>query len=98
MIEIKHRDGRILHVDHEADDVREAVMSAADRRVELAGARLDGADLAGLDLERARLAGASLDGASLDGSNLEEADLSGASLVGATLRGANLEDADLEGA
>lgn len=55
---------------------------------DLIGARLEGADLRGVDLSCADLRGA----------ELEEADLRGANLTGANLKNADLEKANLKGA
>ncbi|WP_062529610.1 pentapeptide repeat-containing protein [Demequina rhizosphaerae] len=79
--------------------VRQAVMS--DREVlpfsalYLAEAQLSGLDLSGADLSDAVLAGAELKGTDLSGADLSEADLSGADLSGADLTGASLAEADL---
>jgi uncharacterized protein YjbI with pentapeptide repeats len=73
-----------------------------------AGAKLERADLRGVDLSktaldgadfrRADLEGANLEGAKLKKANLRNANLREAYLVGADLRDANLDKADLEGA
>ena len=56
-----------------------------------------GADLIGVDLERADLRGASLRGAYLIGADLRGADLRMADVIGADLRGADIRAADLTG-
>ena len=56
-----------------------------------------GADLIGVDLERADLRGASLRGAYLIGADLRGADLRLADVIGADLRGADIRAADLTG-
>lgn len=61
-------------------------------------ARLNGADLRGLDMTGVSLAGADLAGANLQGAKLESADLTGANLAGAKLAGADLRSARLTGA
>ena len=66
--------------------------------VNLAGSRLDRANLALVDLRRANFAGARLVGANLAASRLNDADFSGADLSGADLTGADLRGANLVGA
>lgn len=63
------------------------------RKADLAGARLERANLMRADLE-----GADLVGANLEGANLAEANLEDAYLVGTNLRAAVLTEARLEGA
>jgi len=69
-----------------------------EKRANLHGADLCGADLYEADLCGADLYGANLYGADLRGADLHEADLCGANLYGADLRGADLRGADLYGA
>ncbi len=61
--------------------------------IDLRGANLRRAVLAGADLGNARLGDADLSGADLSGANLGQADLTGARLAGADLSGAWLGDA-----
>lgn len=72
-------------------DLSGADLQAAD----LAGANLAGAVLSSADLYRARLAGADLSGADLSAASLAGADLTGADLTGAYLRRADLTGATL---
>jgi hypothetical protein len=88
MIEIRSRDGAVLHT-VDADTLR---------RANLYGANLREADLYVADLYGANLYGANLRGADLYGANLRGADLRGADLRDADLRDADLRDADLRGA
>jgi hypothetical protein len=103
MIEIKNRDGALLHT-VDADVLREAYLSAANLNgADLSEAYLFGANLSGANLSGAYLSGADLFGANLSGADLSEAylfgaDLSGADLSGAYLRWANLRWANLSGA
>jgi len=62
---------------------------------DLIGARLEGATLKGARLEGAFLRGAKLDGADLSLARLEGADLTAASVIGANLGRARLEEAEL---
>ena len=75
------------------DNVKDAVIEAVEKNVNLSGADLYGADLSGADLYGANLYGANLYGANLSGANL-----SGAILYGAILYGANLSEAELHNA
>jgi Pentapeptide repeats (8 copies) len=103
MIEIRNRkSGRLLYSVHadtlEGVDLRGAYLYRAD----LAGANLRGARLSGADLREAILAGADLTGASLCHAALSQSDLTGARLQNADLRRASLwrtrfADADLTG-
>ncbi len=68
------------------------------RRVRLAEARLDGADLRRIVAIRGNLRGASLRGARLVEADLTEADLRDADLCGADFTGAVLTDVRLDGA
>ena len=100
MVEIKHRDGRVL-VTVEADTLREANLRGADLReanlrgADLRWANLREADLSWANLSWANLSWADLSGADLSGANLREADLRGADLSGADLSGADLSGANL---
>ena len=94
MIEIFHRDGRLLYAARDAGTIRDAVEAAVSRRVDLSGAILDDADLGSINLEEAKLVGASLVRANLRSANLEEIYLTRADLTEARLDGANLERAD----
>lgn len=84
----KGRDLRGLGVPSQAN------LAAAD----LSGSRLDGAQLAGVNLSYSLLAGANLTGANLEGAKLTRVDLAGALLSGANLAGADLRNSDLTGA
>ena len=109
-IEIKNRfTGKILfEYSKENNTVKETLVEAVSKGVDLKGADLkgaylkwaylEGADLKWAYLEGANLEGADLEGADLEGANLRGADLKGADLEGADLKGANLEGAYLEGA
>jgi hypothetical protein len=71
--------------------------------ISLAGVRLDGAWLTGIDLHGAALSSASfrgaiLRGANLENANLEHTDFGGADLTGANLKGAILRHASFGGA
>ena len=66
--------------------------------VNLRGADLNGADLAGINLSHADLHRANLTGANLSEAYLRSADLRGATLTGANLRAAKLYGAYLQGA
>ena len=89
-----------------------AVLQAPGERPDLAGKRLSGLDLAGVDFRRANLRGAYLNNAKLAGANFDgavldqawamKADFSGASLkeasiVASQMRGARFDGADLSG-
>ena len=93
MVEIKHRDGRVL-VTVEADTLREANLRGAD----LSGADLSWADLSWADLSEANLSEANLSGADLREADLSWADLSEANLREADLSWADLSEANLSGA
>ena len=75
-------------------NLKEAYLRGADLR----GANLNGANLIGADLNNANLKGAYLIGAYLIGADLIGADLNGANLKGAYLKGACLNNANLKGA
>jgi len=68
------------------------------RKAELQGARMAGADLNGTDLEQAKLVGADLSRASVDRVRLEGADLSRAKMVQLSGYRANFSKAKLVGA
>jgi hypothetical protein len=85
MIEIRHKDGAVLHTVN-FDTLSGANLSKAD---------LFGADLFGADLRWANLSKADLSGADLSWASLREADLRGANLSGADLSWADLREADL---
>ena len=80
------------------DNVRDAVIEAVEKNVNLSGADLSGANLFGADLYGADLSGADLSESNLFGADLSGADLSEADLYGADLYGVNLSGADLSGA
>ena len=85
------------------DNVRDAVIEAVEKNVNLSETDLSGANLFGADLYGANLSGADLSesnlfGADLSGADLSGADLSEADLYGADLYGVNLSGADLSGA
>ena len=71
-----------------------ANLAAAD----LSGSRLDGAQLAGVNLSFSLLTGTNLTGANLEGAKLTRVDLAGGNLSGANLAGADLRNSDLTGA
>jgi hypothetical protein len=64
----------------------------------LQGAQLNGSDLRGAVLSKARLQNASLNSTNLQGADLETAQLQGASMTYVNLQGAVLQNADLRGA
>jgi uncharacterized protein YjbI with pentapeptide repeats len=68
------------------------------RKVDFAGARLEGASFKGAQTEGTSFAGATLFGASFIRAKLDNAQLQGASLNGAQLQGASLVSAQLQGA
>jgi len=68
------------------------------RRVDLSGAKLNGADLGQVDLSGAKLNGADLGQASLEWSKLNGADLIKTDLIGAKAIAADFGQADLSGA
>jgi hypothetical protein len=95
MIEIRHKDGAVLHTVN-FDTLSGANLSKADLRwADLRWADLSGANLSWANLSKADLRWADLRGANLRGANLREADLSGADLFEADLSGADLFGADL---
>ncbi|WP_257998862.1 pentapeptide repeat-containing protein [Fischerella thermalis] len=67
-------------------------------RADLSGVNLSNANLTGADLEKANLSNANLSGANLTNADLEEANLTGANLKGANFQRADLEDANLTNA
>jgi Pentapeptide repeats (8 copies) len=75
--------------------LKDAIVEAIGKRINLRGANLYGANLRGADLRGANLYGADLRGANLGGADLYGADLRGANLYGANLYGADLGGADL---
>ena len=81
MIEIRHKDGAVLHTVN-FDTLSGANLSKADLR----GASLSKANLRGADLRWASLREADLRGANLFGADLSRADLCGADLSWADLR------------
>ncbi len=97
-IEILNRYTSTLLYSTEAENIREAVVKAAEGAFHLRSADLRGANLRGANLECADLRGANLWGANLWGADLGDADLGDANLGDANLRGANLRSADLRGA
>jgi hypothetical protein len=98
MIEIRDKDGAVLHT-ADADTLRRANLRGANLYgANLRGANLYGANLYGANLREADLRGANLYGANLYGANLYWANLRGANLYGANLYGADLRGADLRGA
>ena len=78
--------------------VKDALLEAVRKGVNLRRANLREADLCGANLCEADLYGANLCEANLCGANLRGASLRGANLCGANLRRANLRGADLCGA
>jgi hypothetical protein len=75
--------------------LKDALIEAIGKKINLYGANLYGANLYGANLSYANLSGANLSGANLSGANLRGANLNGANLNGAYLNGAYLSDADL---
>ena len=110
-IEITSVSGQLLfEYEKENNTVKDTLLEAIERDVDLCGANLCGADLCGVNLYGVNLYGAdlrcaNLRGANLRGVNLRSADIRDADLCntilcyadlrGANLRGANLRNADL---
>ena len=78
--------------------IKDALIEAISKKINLSGPNLSGANLSGANLTGANLSGAYLSGANLRGANLTGANLSGANLSGAYLSGAYLSGAYLSGA
>lgn len=98
-IEIKSIFGLILfEFEKENNSIKDTLVEAVNRGVDLRHVDLDGADLRCIDLRGADLRSAYLSGAYLRGANLSEACLRGADLSGACLKCANIRGADLSGA
>lgn len=73
-------------------------MSYEQKKLNCAGAQLEGMNLVGQDLHNGNFSGAKLMGANLTNANFIRANLTGADLTGATLTGAKLNLAHLTGA
>ena len=96
-MELKDRfTGKVIY-SGDFKSMKELVLDAINKGVDLRGANLRHASLEGVDLRGANLRHASLEGADLRGANLGGADLGGADLGGANLEGAYLEGAYLWG-
>ena len=93
-IEITSVSGQLLfEYEKENNTVKDTLLEAIERDVDLCGADLRSTNLYGADLYGADLSGAVLCGADLHGANL-----CGADLCSADLRDANLRNANLSGA
>ena len=91
--------GKLLfEYEKEDNTVKDTLLEAIERDVDLRDANLRSANLSGANLRSANLCGADLRGADLSGANLSGANLRGANLYGADLCYANLRSADLSGA
>jgi len=84
-MQIINRFAKKVIYESKKETVKEALIEAVKKKIDLKGADLGGADLGGADLG----------GANLGDANLEYANLKGANLKGANLGGANLEYANL---
>ena len=96
-LEIKYCDGKICFSSTKTT-IKEAVIEAIERGVNLSDANLSGANLSDANLRYANLRGANLSDANLRYANLRYAILIDSTLSGANLRYANLSDANLSGA
>jgi uncharacterized protein YjbI with pentapeptide repeats len=95
LIEIKHRHTNNVLYACEAENMREAVLSAIKNKADLRSANLRWANLSSADLRWADLRSADLRWANLRSADLRSADLSSANLSWANLRWADLSSADL---
>ena len=82
--EIKNKEGEIIYASQK-ETLREAVIEAVSRGIDLEGAALKGIDLSGANLRGARLRGADL-----SDSMLMNADMRGGDFSHSDLRGSNL--------
>jgi uncharacterized protein YjbI with pentapeptide repeats len=96
--QIKNRFTGAIIFEHEAENLRDAVIAAVKSRADLSDANLSRADLSDADLSGANLSRADLSDANLSRADLSDADLSGANLSYANLSRADLSDANLSGA
>ena len=80
------------------DNLRDAVIEAVEKGVNLSEADFRGANLSGADFREADLSGADFCGANLSEANLSEADFRGANLSEANLSEADFRGADFCGA
>jgi hypothetical protein len=96
-MDIKNRfTGTILY-SSTCPTLREAVIEAIKRKVNLSGSDLSGSDLRGSDLSGSDLRESNLRGSDLSGSDLRDSDLRGSNLRDSDLRGSNLRGSDLSG-
>jgi hypothetical protein len=96
-MDIKNRfTGTILY-SSTCPTLREAVIEAIKRKVNLSGSDLSGSNLSGSDLRGSDLSGSNLSGSDLRGSDLRGSDLRGSDLSGSDLSGSNLSGSDLRG-
>ena len=86
------------HLEHLRGGVNIKNQGMGQDRLNLSGAHLHGAMMAGADLSRALVRFADLSGADLRGANLFRSDFSGADLRGADLRDADIREAVFDGA
>jgi len=86
--------GSVIH-ETAAEKIRDVLMDAVKKEINLSGADLSGADLSNANLSGANLSGADLRYADLSDANLRYADLRYADLSDANLRYADLSDANL---
>ena len=103
-IEIKNRfTNELIHsFTSENATIRDALIDAIQKKInlscaDLSDANLSGVDLSGLDLSSAKLCGSYLSGADLSNANLSDTELNGANLSDIDFSGANLSGADLSG-
>jgi len=80
------------------DNLRDAVIEAVEKGVNLSEADFRGANLSGADFREADLSGADFCGANLSEANLSEADFRGADFCGADFCGADFCGAELASA
>ncbi len=96
MISIKHRFSGATLCEFDVETVKEAVLLAIKKCINLSGSNLSysnlrGSDLRGSDLSYSNLRGSDLSGSNLSGSNLSGSDLSYSNLSGSDLSGSNIE-------
>jgi len=96
MIELKHRySGKTIYRSETAETVKEAVLEAVEKEINLSGSNLSGSNLRGSNLRGSDLRGSDLRGSDLSHSNLSYSDLSYSDLSGSNLRGSDLRGSDL---
>jgi hypothetical protein len=103
MFKIMNRYDKVIFTSELASTLRDAVIEAFAKDVNLVGARLTGVDLSGTNLKGVDFRGANLRDAdfrrsNLEGAKFESAYLGDANFKSANLRRSNFKDANLEGA